>query len=448
MPRTLNVLITLALFLSFLFCVALTMSDESNAQASGCYGTNVCEVWHRPVDATISTVEFQCVEFACSRQRTSGRDPLCISQSCKRIPSLCDTGSHFDELDATCSTGATANQTAQSSYYCASANETRLLSFTGNGACPATPAVTPSPIPAATPCDKFYTHLAACFDSTECCWDQACDPTEHVCYPLKIASIADCTNLDMNWNAFTQTCQRETVTPPGNPSECETGGWFWDDYPYLCSETSAPCPSQLFDCYGEHVSWNDWACDCVYIPSPIVIDVLGNGFNLSSRAGGVNFDLDAKGTKEKLSWTSSGSDDAWLALDRNGNGVIDNGTELFGNYTPQPQPPTGVQKNGFLALAEYDKPANGGNGDGLINHKDAIFSSLRLWQDTNHNGVSEPSELHELHELGLKTLDLDYKESKRKDQYGNQFRYRAKVKDTHDAQMGRWAWDVFLVGSR
>jgi hypothetical protein len=218
------------------------------------------------------------------------------------------------------------------------------------------------------------------------------------------------------------------------------------------------CPTPVYDCENCLDNWDCqrpgscpltgyWcqfpnnACDSM---TPIVVDVAGDGIHLTNEFNGVRFDLDLDGKGDAIAWTSANSDDAWLSMDNDVNGQIDDGSELFGNFTDQPEPPDGESRNGFLALAVFDKPENGGNLDGVISKKDIVFGSLRLWQDINHNGISEASELFTLPQLGFSKLELNYTKSQEMDEYGNLFLYSSKLKDSHGAHLGRWAWDVVL----
>jgi len=130
--------------------------------------------------------------------------------------------------------------------------------------------------------------------------------------------------------------------------------------------------------------------------SPLVLDLAGDGVHPTSTAGGVTFDLLGHGPV-RTSWIAG--DDALLVLDRNGNGRIDDGTELFG-------PAVAPVDDGFAALALLDQPGQGGNNDGRIDAGDLMFGELRLWTDTDGDGRSRPFELRHLSSAGVVALSL------------------------------------------
>ena len=212
-----------------------------------------------------------------------------------------------------------------------------------------------------------------------------------------------------------------------------------------CDDTNSLVhPNAFVDCDSLIVSPDrdcDGVLDSAECGSPVILDLGGNGIRLTGLNGGVLFDLNADDIPEPLPWTEAGSDDAWLVFDRDGDGRIADGTELFGSFSPQTP---SSEPNGYRALAMFDEPAAGGNGDGAINNADRVFSQLRLWQDRDHDGKSSPSELLTLVDAGVSRLDLDYQETWRKDSFGNLFRFKARVDSQQPSAVARWSYDVFL----
>jgi hypothetical protein len=158
--------------------------------------------------------------------------------------------------------------------------------------------------------------------------------------------------------------------------------------------------------------------------SPIVVDVGRDGIELGSAGVTVSFDVDNNGVPNHVQWVKPGGDEAFLTVDRNGNGIVDNGGELFGIGTPMVFDGTNAP-NGFVGLAQYDSIELGGNDDGYINRDDAIWSSLRLWQDLDADGVSTLNEMFTLERLGITSLETIPKFSKRSDAAGNIMPYWA-----------------------
>ncbi|WLF84392.1 calcium-binding protein [Moraxella sp. ZY210820] len=137
-----------------------------------------------------------------------------------------------------------------------------------------------------------------------------------------------------------------------------------------------------------------------YYYDPLVLDLDGDGVEtLAHKNKGVMFDFDADGLRHATGWVKD--DDGILVYDRNADGTINDGREVFGDSTLKKDGSTA--KHGFDALADLDS-----NGDGYINQDDDAYKLLSVWQDKNQDGISQEDELKTLEELGIQSLNLAY----------------------------------------
>jgi hypothetical protein len=246
--------------------------------------------------------------------------------------------------------------------------------------------------------------------------------------PACTCSVNDCDNAARGTSCST-TCSR---CPCNNP-QCVLPNIKAN----FCTYPGAGCPDAAQ--YNPGTTGNGMAC-CFFVgggpggSSPILIDWDDAGYRLTDAAAGVSFDFYFSGRPVQIAWTAPRSTNAFLVLDRDGDGLITSGKELFGSMSAQPP---SADANGFRALALLDD-----NHDGWIDVRDAVYPLLRLWIDSNHNGISEPPEMHTPAELGVRAMELHYQEHRWRDAHGNQFRYRARI--LSDAGE-KWAYDVILA---
>jgi hypothetical protein len=135
----------------------------------------------------------------------------------------------------------------------------------------------------------------------------------------------------------------------------------------------------------------------LHIGTPLVLDLNNNGVLSQSISSGVHFDLFTSGQKTATGWADPG--DGFLVLDRNHDGTINDGSELFGDATWLSSGKKAA--NGYEALADLDS-----NLDGRISNSDINYADLRVWTDANSNGVTDAGELHTLQDLNILGLDL------------------------------------------
>jgi hypothetical protein len=206
---------------------------------------------------------------------------------------------------------------------------------------------------------------------------------------------------------------------------------------------NAQCGASYLTCITRNISCEEGGVnDC-----PLLLDLDRNNFHLAGLDDAVLFDIDADGENEAIAWTQADQQDAFLCLDRNGNGRIDDGSELFGNHTPL-RLIDSTAPNGYIALAELDAPSLGGTTDGFIDANDEVYGELCVWIDSNHNGISEAEELSSLAAAGVTRIGLSHSASRRTDQHGNELRYLGDAWiERNGKQKHTRTVDVFFVES-
>lgn len=152
--------------------------------------------------------------------------------------------------------------------------------------------------------------------------------------------------------------------------------------------------------------------------SPLVIDLGFNGIETIAVNRGIYFDLDNNGFAENTAWVRY--TDGLLALDLNNNGLIDNGSELFGNHFVLKN--GNKASNGFEALKEFDD-----DGNLMIDQFDEVWERLKIWQDLNRDGITQENELKNLNQTDIQSINLDYLEKEDIDQNGNDHRQQSTV---------------------
>lgn len=191
-------------------------------------------------------------------------------------------------------------------------------------------------------------------------------------------------------------------------------------YPYLTPDGTLFQPmAVIYD-----VAPGAGGSNCDEDMSPLMIDLDRTGIALSKPLEGVYFDITATGKKHLISWPTKAST-AFLVLDKNRNGQIDDAGELFGNNSVGPK---GKAANGFEALKQYDVSGEREDSDGRIDHQDPIFAQLQLWIDRDFDGTTDPGELVPLSDYEIESIDLRYDTIEVEDSYGNKTRQQSLIR--------------------